>query len=518
MEDYITDVAYISNYYGDLAPVHLSFIAAINNFRAPDILRPFSYCELGCGCGKTTNVTAASYPHSTCVGIDLNKEHIRIAESESRGLSNIAFLDKSFHEALDCDLPKFDFIVMHGIWSWVGDATRTDIIRFVKKFLKPNGLFYVSYNAMPGWGQLIPFHKIIALYLKDKNFPIAEKATSALAYLRFLNENGSAFFSRNPEAKIFLQTLEQSDIRYVIHELFNKHLRPEYFCDVAADMEKAGLTFVGNSEHFFNSNMVLPEQFRKLLDTAKSRISAETHKSIIRNDRFRKDIYAKCKPREQSKSRTAEYFGKFMFGTQIPLSDLKLEVSLHNYTLTLNADPYLKIFEMLSEERLTVEEVNRRLGRPESAVGETAENIVNCMLTGQFHIFLKKKSNPQPVTHRFKFTDEYNLNQIINWDEQYSKVIFLASEITGEALVISKKNALILSAMYKFGLSEDEVVDYVYNFISDDIKKGRNIFGFSIGADIKYLVAFEYRETVKHLLNRLAAFGIISPEPEAAAR
>jgi hypothetical protein len=315
-----------------------------------------------------------------------------------------------------------------------------------------------------------------------------------------------------------LQTLEQSDIRYVIHELFNKHLRPEYFCDVSSDMEKAGLTFIGNSEHFYNYQMALPEEFRKLLNTASNRISMETHKSIMQNDRFRKDIYAKCKAFPESKNKTADCLGQFMFGTQIPLSNLKLEVSLHNYTLTLNVDPYLKIFEMLSEQRLTLREINHKLERHDTGISETAENIANCMLTGQFHIFLKK--DPETERHnvgslplrRFKFTNEYNLNQIMNWDEQYSKVIFLASEITGEALAVSKKSALMLSAMYKFGLSENEVVDYVYNFISDDIKKGRNIFGFSIDADIKYLVLFDYRETVKHLLNQLLGFGIISPE------
>jgi hypothetical protein len=141
------------------------------------------------------------------------------------------------------------------------------------------------------------------------------------------------------------------------------------------------------------------------------------------------------------------------------------------------------------------------------------------MLTGQFHIFLKKEQETKHrridglSVRRFKFTNEYNLNQIMNWDEQYSKVIFLASEITGEAIAISKKSALMLSAMYKFGLSENEAVNYVYNFIIDDIKKGRNIFGFSIDADIKYLVLFDYRETVKHLLSQLLGFGIISLEP-----
>ncbi|MDR0968704.1 MAG: class I SAM-dependent methyltransferase [Holosporaceae bacterium] len=271
----------------------MSFIAAVNNFRPPDIFQSFSYCELGCGCGKTTNIVAASYPQSDCVGIDVNKEHIRIARNESAGLSNIKFFDMSFSEASRQNFKKFDFITMHGVWSWVGDSVRADILRFVKKFLKTGGLFCVSYNAMPGWTQLTPFHKIISTYIKGKTCSTTEKATSAMAYLQFLNENKSPYFERNPDAKVFLQTLEQSDMRYVIHELFNQNLRPEYFCDVAADMKKAGLTFVGNSEHIQNYQMTLSEPFKKLLNSAGDRIASETHKSVIQNDRFRKDVYIK---------------------------------------------------------------------------------------------------------------------------------------------------------------------------------------------------------------------------------
>ncbi|MDR2107599.1 MAG: class I SAM-dependent methyltransferase [Holosporaceae bacterium] len=509
MEDYITEIPYISNYYCDLNPAHLSFIAALNGFRPPDVLKNFSYCELGCGCGKTTNIVAAAYPYSDCTGIDINKEHIRIARSESVGLKNIKFLDVSFREALPQNLPRFDFITAHGIWSWVGDSARTDILKFVRKFLKPNGILYLSYDAMPGWSQLAPFHKIIFAYANDKKGSITEKASAALTYLQFLNGNKSAFFERNPEAKIFLQTLERSDARYVIHELFNKHLRPEYFCDVASDMKKAGLTFVGNSEHFQNCRMMTPEPFRKLLDTASDKISAETHRSIIMNDRFRRDIYMKCKPSAVPQNKKiADYLGNLMFGAKKPLSDLNLEVQTGGYTLSLRPDIYLKIFEMLSEDQLTVREINQKLGRSEKEIGETVENTVNCMLSDQFNIFLRKRRNVEHC-ESFVFTSEYNLNQIVNWDGQYSKYVFPASEVTGNAFPVTKKSALLLSAMYKFGISSDKVIDSAYEFIVDDIKKGRNIFGFSPDQDIRYLIRFDRNEIRKHLLNELQMFGII---------
>jgi hypothetical protein len=365
---------------------------------------------------------------------------------------------------------------------------------------------------MPGWSQSAPFHKIISLYANDKKGSITEKASGALTYLQFLNENRSMFFENNPEAKNFLRTLEGCDARYVIHELFNKHLRPEYFCDVAADMKKAGLTFVGNSEHLQNCRMLLPEEFRKLLDTASSRISAETHRSIITNDRFRRDIYIKGKsPTVIKNEKIAEYLGGIMFGAKKPLSDLSTEVRIGGCTLTLKADIYLKIFEMLSENQLTVEEINQKLGRSKKTIGESVENITNCLLTGQFGTFLKKHRDIS-TGDRFVFTNEYNLNQILNWDSQYSNNVFLASEVSGDAFPVTKKNALLLSAMYKFGIREDKVIDYAHEFILADIKSGRNIFRLSPDDDIRYLVYFDRNEIRKHLLQELQALGIISSE------
>ncbi|MDR0677889.1 MAG: class I SAM-dependent methyltransferase [Holosporaceae bacterium] len=518
MKDYLTEIPYISNYYSNLNPVNMVFIAAINNIQPPDIFSPFNYCELGCGCGKSTNVVAGCYPHAHCVGIDINQEHARIAKNESEGLSNIEFFNVSFHDALELNFPKFDFITMHGIWSWVGDDTRSDIIRFIKKFLKTGGLFYISYDSLPGWSQLMPFHKIISMYIKDKNCPITEKAAGALSYLKFLNENRSTFFERSPDAKLFLQTLEQSDIKYVIHELFNKHLRPEYFCDIVEHMGKAGLTFVGNSDRLYNYPMVLTEPFRKLLSTASDRISMESHKSIILNDRFRKDIYCKRKTFPSGPSKTVEYLKPFKFMCTIPVHKINLETNFSNYTLTLNPEPYLKIFEMVYKNPMTLHEINLKMERSANRINETFENISNCLLSGNMS-FVLTSSEPriQQVNPYIKI-GSYNWNQIINWDDQYSKLIFLASEMIGESVVISKKNALVLAGICQFGLCKEKVVNYAYDFVEDDIRKGRNIFEYSTGQDAKYLISLDYNSVEKDLVPKLTTLGILSITHESALK
>jgi SAM-dependent methyltransferase len=509
LQDYITEITYISNYYGELTPKHLVFVAAINNFRYPDIYRPFTYCELGCGCGKTVNTIAAAYANSSCFGIDINQEHIKIAKNESSGLSNMTFLDISFEKALTQNLPKFDFIVMHGVWSWINDVVRRDVMKFLRNFLKTNGLFYISYDSMPGWSQLLPFHKIMSLYTKNMRCSVDEKARSAMAYLQYLNCNQSSFFERNPDAKKFLQLLEQSDIRYIVHELFNGNLRPEYFCDVAATLQKAGLTFVGNNTYINNYNITLAEPFRQLLSTADDRVSMETHKSVIQNDRFRKDIYTKCRSRAPSPIRQKKWWDQFLFGASKPAEELQLSVDFQWYSINLAPDPYLRIFEILSGGQMTVRELHRRLGRPPSSMAETVENVINCMLTHQFTIFLAKTPAPK-IGERIVFTSEYNRHQILNWHDQYSRHVYLASPVTGDAVVISKRSALVLSAILEHGLRPDIVLDRVLDFIRNDMENGSNVLQFSVDQNIRQLMSADYGEITTHLLPDLLRFGIVS--------
>jgi hypothetical protein len=210
--------------------------------------------------------------------------------------------------------------------------------------------------------------------------------------------------------------------------------------------------------------------------------------------------------------KTADYLKKFRFGTNRNMSTLQLTTNIDGFTLTLNANPYLKIFDVLSSDQVTVEEANERLGRSKDRIKDTMNNIIYCMFTGQFSLFLSKKLPQHTISEssKFVFTSEYNRNQITKWHDQYSGSIFLGSTITGNAIVISKKDALILSAMYESGISaKEEVINNAYNFVQDNITKGRNFFGYSTDDDIKFRLSLDYNEIVRSLLNKLQTYGII---------
>jgi hypothetical protein len=98
-EEYVTDVPYVRAFVGDLSPLALRLVAAMNGFPVPQGDR-FHYCELGCAHGDTTATLAAAYPASDFVGIDINPDHIASANRlASLGeLDNVRFLERSFED------------------------------------------------------------------------------------------------------------------------------------------------------------------------------------------------------------------------------------------------------------------------------------------------------------------------------------------------------------------------------------------------------------------------------------
>ena len=69
---------------------------------------------------------------------------------------NVTFLEQSFAEALTASMPRLDFIALHGVWSWISGENRCAIVDFINTKLKPGGVVYISYNALPAGPPMRP--------------------------------------------------------------------------------------------------------------------------------------------------------------------------------------------------------------------------------------------------------------------------------------------------------------------------------------------------------------------------
>ena len=139
---------------------------------------------------------------------------------------------------LDADLPPFDFIVLHGVYSWVPEPCGRRSREFIRRRLRPGGCVMVSYNAMPGWAHLAPIRRMLRTYAQRSPASSLDKARAAFAHVDLLARNRAGYFATQPAAAEHVKSLATQDIRYVAHEYLTPHGDPFWFDEVAAAMRR----------------------------------------------------------------------------------------------------------------------------------------------------------------------------------------------------------------------------------------------------------------------------------------
>lgn len=132
-------------------PRQLCAAALVRGFTPPEISNA-RILELGCATGGNLTPIAASLPNAFCVGIDPFEEQITNARqrAQAAGVSNVTYLPLGVSDMDQLEGP-FDFIIAHGLYSWISDEHRADTLRLCQKLLSPRGIAYISYNTYPYW-------------------------------------------------------------------------------------------------------------------------------------------------------------------------------------------------------------------------------------------------------------------------------------------------------------------------------------------------------------------------------
>jgi len=358
--EYVTDVGYARHFDEDLSPSRLRLAAALNGFPTPSA-DTFDYCELGCAHGDTMNVLAAANPRARFVGVDFNAEHIASAKLSADGgaLENVRFLERDFEALRADDFPELDFVVAHGVLSWVGPEKRRAILDFVSSRLKPGGLFYVSYNAMPGWAAVEPLRQLLVSRTLGVAGDTSERARQAVAFAKQMHDAGAAYFVQNPAAKEMLATMEALGGEYVAHEYLNAHWAPMYFAHVAWEMTTADLHFVGQLPLFLNyRDLAVPPLVRTLFEKVVDRATYESLKDYAINEFFRRDVYVKGRPGRNA-ALTNAYLDETPFGLSAPPPDDR-EVALPHAKLRLVGPVFDALFGALARGGTSVNELASR--------------------------------------------------------------------------------------------------------------------------------------------------------------
>ena len=308
---YVSDIDYVPGFYRALSPSLLNFVALLNGYEPAPVGNGFTYCELGCGLGQTVALLAAANRGGRFYGIDFNPAHIAFAEAmvQDAGLTNMTFLEASFEGLLapdGPDLPAFDFVTLHGVYSWVSPAHRQAIVTFLDRFLKPGGVAYVSYNSLPGWNGAAPIQRLLAEYAALVPDRSDRQLVEAVGFMKAMQGVGAGLLKDNAFVDQILRSFDRGDVEYLAHEYLDAHWHPLFHADVARELGEAKLAFVGAATIVDNfPGMVTTPEQKALLDRIGRREVRETFKDFIQPKLLRRDVYVRGarrlpQPRQES--------------------------------------------------------------------------------------------------------------------------------------------------------------------------------------------------------------------------
>ena len=354
-QGYVADVSYDYSFFSELAPIEIGFNLLNRGFFPPS-LGQFTYCELGCGQGFTTNVLAAANPQGEFWGIDFNPTHVAEAQrlADAAKLSNIRFLDQSFAEFLKTQTPKFDFITLHGVYSWINADNRQVIVDILRQKLKVGGAVYISYNALPGWSTVQPMRDLMAKYTEGIDNSSLQRVNKGMTFAHQLHQLQGKYFTENPSVIHDLQALEHSSYNYLAHEYFNHDFCPLYHVDVAQQLSAAKLTFATSADADAQfQDLALDKQQSEFLATLDKPALCETTRDFFLNTRFRRDIFLRG-PIRLSALEQGEYLSKMRFALIIDPDTIDKEPELAGQPIPLKQEIVQPIVAALADRPQTL--------------------------------------------------------------------------------------------------------------------------------------------------------------------
>jgi SAM-dependent methyltransferase len=226
-------------------PDHLATLATLFGLSPP----PVEKCrvlELGCGNGANLIPMALTLPGSRFSGVDLAAVPIAAAQTLAveLKLENIAFHQLDILD-LDPGFGEFDYIIAHGVYSWVPPAVRDKLMAVCRANLAANGVAFVSYNTFPGCHLRKMMHGM--LEYQTRNITDAEsRLKQAYALINFL----SASNPKSPALREELKKIRSQDPSVVFHDDLEPVNDPVYFHEFAAHARSHGLQFLSEAEFF----------------------------------------------------------------------------------------------------------------------------------------------------------------------------------------------------------------------------------------------------------------------------
>ena len=264
MADY-DDFLYDDYPFAETHPDWLATLAALFGLQPA----PATGCrvlELGCGLGGNLLGMGVALPESEFVGVDLSANQVAVGQAavEAIGLRNV-HLHAMDIQQVDESLGAFDYIVCHGVYSWVPPDVQAAILRICRRQLAPGGVGYISYNVRPGWNLRSSLRDMLHRHIADDGTR-RERAGRARAFLRLIREHVNENTGAGKWMAGEIDTIETLSDRYLFYEYLVEHNEPLYFEQFVERIQEKGLNYLSDASF----RAMLPDQYRSGLGAALS--------------------------------------------------------------------------------------------------------------------------------------------------------------------------------------------------------------------------------------------------------
>jgi methyltransferase-like protein/2-polyprenyl-3-methyl-5-hydroxy-6-metoxy-1,4-benzoquinol methylase len=285
------ELPYPSKPFPQTHPRHLATISKLHGIESPKITN-CKVLEIGCANGSNIIPMACDLPDSHFIGIDFSKRQIKQANNTKNALkiNNINFYACNILD-IDDSYEQFDYIIAHGIYSWIPDNVKEHLINLCKQRLTNKGIVYISYNTYPGW----KMREILRdeMLFHAKNFSnISEKIEQSKLFINLLSEViDTEYTTYGDILKNEINSLWSHDESYFYHDLLEGVNNPIYFYQFIENTKKAGLQYIGDTDYSSAVINNINPKLNNILDNINADyIQKEQYLDFVWNRMFRQSL------------------------------------------------------------------------------------------------------------------------------------------------------------------------------------------------------------------------------------
>lgn len=299
-----SELGYKSMPFPYTTPATLEAYAALVGISAPNP-KTARVLELGATYGGNIISQALFNPDATFVGIELSQEQVEKGNEviANAGLTNVSLIQSDI-ASIGSEIGTFDYIIAHGVYSWVDDGVKDALLRLIDEHLAEDGIAYVSYNTYPGWHTMEEVRQLMMFSNRDKaQFNHKEKVLhgktigsivgSQILKYDNLKERNSKFLGA-------LRSVMQKDEYYVGHDHLEPNNDPVYFYQFNDHLEAHNLAYLCDADLTLSMVRSFDADIADTLDklALNDHVAQEQYLDFMLDTTFRKSIICKAKHAE----------------------------------------------------------------------------------------------------------------------------------------------------------------------------------------------------------------------------